>query len=163
MSKVPAPLIEFFSYMEEVRDIASIALHEPSVKKKNRIGNQPLGKRLQDCLDMTEIKRDKLDFSNCANCKHNFLLPVGPDEMEINAHNERVKNTYHQAMHAYNNRSRSRKGERKPKMGRSISRKLACLCTRMNYVGRMDGVGCLKCEWACFEFKKAKRKSCLLF
>ena len=34
MSKVPAPLIEFFSYMEEVRDIASIALYEPSVKKK---------------------------------------------------------------------------------------------------------------------------------
>ena len=118
-----------------------------------------MGKRLQDCLDMTEIKRDKLDFSNCANCKHNFLLPVGPDEMEINAHNERVKNTYHQAMHAYNNRSRSHKGERKPKMGRSISRKLACLCTRMNCLGQMDGVGCLKCEWACFEFKKAKRKS----
>ena len=31
--------------------------------------------------------------------------------------------------------------------------KLACLCMQMHCMNRPDVVGCLKCEWACFENK----------
>ena len=158
-SKLPPPLTEFYTYILEVREIAEIAKTQPIMSKKSRIGSQAVGKRLQDTIDMNNVTREKLDFSNCANCKHNYVLPISPDELEINAHNDNVKCIYRNAMYAYNHRSRSRRGDRKPTMGRSMSRKLACLCSRMNCLGRMDGVGCLKCEWACIEFKKAERKS----
>ena len=50
-------------------------------------------------------------------------------------------------------------GEKKPKMGRCMSRRLACLCTRINYLNHTDGVGCLKCKWACIKFKKTNMTS----
>ena len=62
-------------------------------------------------------------------------------------------NGFTEKMSDYNHRSRSRKGSTKPKMGKCLSRKLACLCYRIHCLNRPDGVGCLKCEWACFEHK----------
>ena len=156
--KMPGAINNFFNYMNEVRDIATIAKMEPTSNKKARIGTQAAGKRLQDTINMSKITQEMMDFSNCASCKHNFVLPIGPDEAKINAHNENIKRAYSKAITEYRSRSRSR-GGKVPKIGKQKTRKLACLCTRMNCLGRMDGVGCFKCEWACFEFKKAKRKS----
>ena len=127
-STVPLALREFYAYMEDV-SIATIVENEPVKNKKGRIGNQSAGKRIQDCISMNDVTRDKLDFSNCANCKHNFILPVGLNQAKINHHNDKVKSDYRNATHAYNDKSKSRKGDNKPKMGRSMSMKLACLCT----------------------------------
>ena len=151
---VPPAIREFYAYMEDVRDVATIVENEPIVSQKSRIGSQSTGKRVQDCLDMSEVTRDKLDISNCANCKHNFVLPIGLKQLEINHNNDNVNKEYCEAMYAYNHKSKSRKGDKKPKMGRSISMKLACLCTRMHYLNRIDGVGCLKCKWSCIESTK---------
>ena len=54
-------------------------------------------------------------------------------------------------MYAYNHRSKFRKGDNKPKMGRTMSMKLACLCTRIHCLNLDDGVGFLKYEWSCIE------------
>ena len=128
-----------------MKSVSEIAENEPIIAKKGKIGKQASGKRLQDTIDMSTITRQKLDFSNCANCKHNFLLPVGPSQLEINHHNDTIKRVYREKIYEYNHRSRTRKGGPKPKMGRALSMKLACLCTRMHFVNRPNGVGCLKC------------------
>ena len=60
-------------------------------------------------------------------------------------------------MFKYNHRSRSQKGSTKPKMGKCSSRKLAYLCSRFHCLNRSDGVGCLKCEWACIEQSKSRK------
>ena len=151
---LPPALREFYSYMDDVRSIAAIVENEPLSNKKGRFGAQSAGKRLQDCVNMKDLTRDKLDISNCANCKHNFVLPVGLEQNEINHHNDKVKIDYREAMYAYNHKSKSRKGDKKPKMGRTMSMKLACLCTRMHCLNRNDGFGCLKCEWSCIESVK---------
>ena len=156
--KQPKEIQEFYKYMYEVREIAAIVENGPE-KKKARYGEQSGGKRVQDALVMSEITRDQLDFSNCANCKHNYVLPIGHTQIEINVHNENQKISFRKKMMEYNTRTKSRRGDRKPKMGRMMSRRLACLCTRMNCLNRTNGVGCMKCEWVCLEFKKANRKS----
>ena len=154
----PQSIQEFYSYMNDVRTIVTIVENEPT-STKQRIGKQSGGKRVQDCLNMHEITRDQLDLSNCANCKHNFVFPIGISQIEINLHNDKIKKEYRTKMYEYKNRTKSRRGSSKPKMGRTMSRRLACLCTRMNCLNRSDGVGCLKCEWACLEFKKANKTS----
>ena len=62
-------------------------------------------------------------------------------------------------MYAYNHKIKSRKGDKKPKMGRSISMKLACFCTRIHCLNRYDEFGCLKCEWSCIESAKKEQVS----
>ena len=154
-SLIPPPITEFETYMNNVRAVNEIVENEPT--KKGKIGNQLAGKRIQDSIPMSEITRSKLDFSNCANCHHNFVLPIGPEQNEINHHNDEIKRVYRDKMFEYNHRSRSRKGSTKPKMGKCLSRKLACLCCRMHCLNRPDGVGCLKCEWACIEQSKSRK------
>ena len=153
MDKVPVPISDFDTYMEDVKVVSEIAENEPLISKKGQIGKQPAGRSIQDSIDMSTITRGKLDFTSCANCKHNFVLPIGSPQIEINHHNDTIKQVYREKMYEYNHKSRSRKGGPKPKMGRALSMKLACLCTRMHCMNRPDGVGCLKCEWACFENK----------
>ena len=109
--------------------------------EKSQIGKQPAGKSIQDTTDMSTITRRKLEFSNCENCKHNFVLPVGPPQLEINHHNDDIKSVYREKMYEYNHRSRSRRGGPKPRIGRALSMKLACLCTQMHCMNRPDGVG----------------------
>ena len=112
---VPPAIREFYTYMEDVRSIATSVENEPLTSKKGRIGNQSGGKRIQDCVNMKDVTRDKLDISNCSNCKHNFLLPIGPKQEEINHHNDKVKSDYREAMYAYNHKSKSRKGDKNQK------------------------------------------------
>ena len=49
---VPPAIREFYTYMEDVRSIATIVENEPLTSKKGRIGNQSGGKRIQDCVNM---------------------------------------------------------------------------------------------------------------
>ena len=107
---LPPALLKFYPYMDDVRSIATIVENEPLTSKKGRIGNQSGGKRIQDCVNMKDVTRDKLDISNCSNCKHNFLLPIGPKQEEINHHNDKVKSDYREAMYAYNHKKQVSKG-----------------------------------------------------
>ena len=77
--------------MEDFRDIAAIVENEPLVSKKGRIGSQSVSKWLQDCLNMSDVARDKLNISNCVNYKHNFVLPIGIKQKKINHYNDKVK------------------------------------------------------------------------
>ena len=151
---IPNSIREFDTYMDNVYKVTQIMENEPA--EKGKIGNQVAGKRIQDSIVMSEFTRSKLDISNCANCRHQFVLPIGADQSEINHHNDEVKRVYRERMFGYNHRPRSRKGLTKPKMGECLSRKLACLCCRMHYLNRPDGVGYLKFEWACIEQNKSK-------
>ena len=156
-STIPPPLRDFYAYMEDVSTTATLAENEPVKTKYGRVGGQVAGKRVQDSINISDITRSKLDLSNCANCKHNFLLPIGLTQNQINLHNDKVKNDYRTQMYNYNHMSKSRKVGEKPKMARSLSMKLACLCTRMHCLNHDDGMGCLKCEWSCIEnVKKGK-------
>lgn len=156
--KQPQEIKEFYTYMYKVRESAAIVENGPE-KKKAWYGGQSGGKRIQDALVMSEITCDQFDFSNCANCKHNYVLPIGPTQIEINIHNEKQKNIFRKKMTEYNTRTKSRRVDRKPKMGRMMTGRLACLYTRMNCLNCSNGVGCMMCKWACLEFKKANRKS----
>ena len=151
--KLPAPIYEFINYMFEVRDAAKMKENEIPFVKKGRIGVQKGGKGLQDTLCLKDITRKDLCTTTCANCKHNFVLPVGSTSLEIHHHNDKVKVAFRDKMAIWNTMSVSRKGP-KPKVGRSISQKLMCLCTRMHCLNRSDGNGCFKCEWACTEAHK---------
>lgn len=59
--------------------------------------------------------------------------------------------------------SKSRKKSTKPKSGRSLFMKMACLCTRMYCIYRSDGLDYLKDEWVCIEHKNLSKESRLYF
>ena len=143
-------IAEFHKYMDDVREAASIKENEPTVNKKGKIGAQKGGKRLQDSVDLNGITREDLSVTNCASCKHNFLYPVGQTQLEIHHHNDSMKGEYRQKMVLWNAMTASRRGP-KPKIGKSLSQKLMCLCTRLHCLNRTGGNGCFKCEWACLE------------
>ena len=106
-SRIPPPIVQFEMYMDNVRAVNVIVENEPP--KKGKIGNQVSGKRIQDSIPMSEITRSKLDLSNCANCHHNFVLQIGPEQIEINHHNDEIKRVYRDKMFDYNHRSRLKK------------------------------------------------------
>lgn len=152
-------IIDFDSYMQDIRDVAEIANNENIQLKNRNIGKRKAGRRIQDLMDLNFIKQENLDFSHCANCKHQFVLPFSQSQIEINHHNDNLKEEYRKAMYDWNHRSKSRKITTKSKVGQPLSIKLACLCTMMYCLNRPDGVGSLKCEWVCIEQKKLNKES----
>ena len=102
---------------------------------------------MQDSIDLSDIRRDILNVSNCTNYKHPFLLPIGETLLSITINNDKVKHKFCEKMAAWNSHSTSYRGPN-PKAGRSISQKLACLCTCLHRMNRLDGNGCMKCQWA---------------
>ena len=127
---IPNPIKEFDTYMDNVRTVTQIMENEPA--KKGKIVNQAAGKRIQDSIVVSEVTKSKLDISNFTNCHHQYVLPIGADQNEINHYNNEVKRVYRERMFDYSHRSRSHKGPTKPKMGKYLYRKLACLCCRMH-------------------------------
>ena len=85
--KLPAPIYEFLSYMVDVREAAEMRENEIPSVKKGKVGAQKGGKRLQDILCLKDISRRDLCATNCANCKHNFVLPVGSTSLQSHYHN----------------------------------------------------------------------------
>ena len=53
---------------------------------------------MQDQVYTSTVTREMLDRTKCQNCKHNFVLPVGQSQIEINLYNDSVKRTYCQKM-----------------------------------------------------------------
>ena len=51
----------------------------------------------------------------------------------------------------------SRKGCLKTKMGRSSSQKVACMCTHIHCLNRLEGSGRLKFKWTCLEYKDQQK------
>ena len=151
---LPEPITEFESYMADVKLASEIKRSVIPVPKIGNIGKQKARKRIQHQLNMSKLTRDDLDCTNCLNCKHNFVLPVGQSQMEINLQNNGGKIEYWKEITEWNSKTMSRKGGPNPKRGRSISQKLACLCILINFLNRIDGSGYLKYEWACLEYKE---------
>ena len=112
---------------------------------------------MQDQMDASTFTREMLDRTNYQNCKHNFVPPVGQSQMEVNLHNDIFKHIYCQKMTEWNQKTVSQKGGPKPKIGCSLSQRLDCLYTGMYFLNRLAGTGCLKCEWACTNFKNQEQ------
>ena len=121
------PIIEFENYIENVMESTEIKNNEMPTPKKVKTRSQRSGKCFQDNMDLTKVDRDHFHVSNCANCKHPFLLPIGISALEINYHNDGVKK-YRDKLSEWNQLIVSRIGP-KPKAGMPISQKLVCLCT----------------------------------
>ena len=124
--------------MGDVREATEIQKKEIPVTKKGKFGTQKGGKRIQDTMYITGISREQLDMNNCANYKHTALLPIGCDKIEINHHNDKMKNGYRKKMAEWNQMTVSKRGP-KPKVSCPISQKLVCLCTCMHYLNLSEG------------------------
>ena len=121
--------------------------------QKVQIGSQKKVLRIQDTLSMKEVTHEKLDGTNCANCKHNVLLPHGLDQHKTNHRNDRVMNQYRAKILISNQLSSSTKGP-KLKVGKVTLQKLMCLCTQIYYLNHVEVNSCLKCKWACTKARK---------
>ena len=99
----PTPILEFEKYIEDVRAVTTIVEESPVANKKGEISNQLSGKRIQDEILISDITRSKLDITNCANYKHNFVLPIGQSQLEINHHNDEIKRIYRDKMYEDSN------------------------------------------------------------
>ena len=145
----PEPVINaFLQFMSEITKEAEIMIDENMHSSRVKIGKQKGQDRIQDNLDMTTITNDSFDVSNCAYCKHRFVVPIGLEVGEITSHNTKVAKEHNAKMRKWTNTPVKKKGV-KPRPNKSISQQLACICTKMNCLDKINGSGCFKCEIAC--------------
>jgi len=104
--------------------------------------------RIQDNLDMTAITNKSFDVSNCAYCQHRFIVPIAMQVGEITRHNTNVAKEHNAKMKKWVN-TPVKKRRVKPRPNKFISQQLACICTKMNCLDKINGSGCFKCEIAC--------------
>jgi len=145
----PEHVIQVFQqFMDAITKEAEIMKDELMHSSRAKIGKQKGQNRVQDNLDMTTITNESFDVSNCAYCKHRFIVPIGLQVPEITRHNTKVSKDHCIKMRKWNNTPVKKRGV-KPRPEKSLTQQLACICTKMNCLDKVNGSGCFKCESAC--------------
>ena len=113
---------------------------------------------MQDKIDISTLTNNSFDTNNCASahCCHHFCLCIGLSSTEIRKNNEDKRDGHREEMTKWHTASVSHRGP-KPKMPKMMSQQLACMCSRMHCLDRVDGKGCFVCELACKNAKSAGR------
>ena len=83
-----------------------------------------------------------LDNLLCPMCNHRSLVSLTTKE-EAELANQILKDSFDQKMSEWS--ARGRKGS-KPRMGKTHSQVLGCVCYMQNCIGNDDGSGCFKCK-----------------
>ena len=105
---------------------------------------------------MADVNHMSFDQSNCPSCLHIYVLPIGKSLMDKHKHNTAVRKIHTEQMTVWNKHSSSRRVPR-PKAGIIYTQELACMCTRMHCLNRIDGAGCFRCKDACSNAIQAGR------
>ena len=83
-----------------------------------------------------------LDDLLCPICNHRSLVSVTTKDKADRA-NELIMQSFELKLHEWN--LKGRKGQR-PRMGKTESQVLGCVCYMQNCIGNTDGSGCFKCK-----------------
>ena len=145
----PEPVILVFQqFMDAIIKEAEIMQDENMHSSRAKVGRQKGQNRIQDNLDMTTITNESFDVSNCAYCKHRFVVPIGMQVGEITKYNTKVAKEHNGKMKKWGNTPVKKRGV-KPRPNKLISHLLACICTKMNCLDKIHSSECFKCKIAC--------------
>ena len=93
--------------------------------------------------EFVEITSDQiLDYLTCPICNHRSLVSVTTKE-EAELSNKLIRETFESKLNQWT--AGGKKGSR-PRMGRTESQVLGCVCFMQNCIGNSDGSGCFKCK-----------------
>ena len=93
--------------------------------------------------EFVEVTSDKIESNiMCPLCNHRSLVCVTTKE-QADSENSRLESSFDQKMTEWN--SKGRVGS-KPRMGKTHSQILGCVCYTQNCIGNNDGSGCFKCK-----------------
>ena len=147
----PAAIVTFEEYMNAAREVACYSKMDRPRVRKGQIGKQKDGEIMQEKFRLKDLEGHEYDFEACASCNHRYVLPVGIEIQEILKINDDLRQSHTKATEKWHSLSSSRRGP-KPKPIAHISQQLACMCSRMNCLSRIDGIGCLKCSRMCTNY-----------
>ena len=92
--------------------------------------------------NFVEVTQDKIEANLiCPLCNHRSLVSVTSKE-QATAENERIQKAYTRKFEEW---STNGSVGRKPRMEKTHSQILGCVCFMQNCVGNNDGSGCFKC------------------
>ena len=144
-SSLPPAAAALFVMVQEARVKAQ---HEHTTSKKRKTGKT---KSVQELLlkntahnpEFVEVTAEMiLDDLLCPICNHRSLVSVTTKD-EADRANELIMQSFELKLHEWN--LKGRKGQR-PRMGKTESQVLGCVCYMQNCIGNTDGSGCFKCK-----------------
>ena len=90
-----------------------------------------------------EVTIDKIEHNVlCPLCNHRSLVSI-TTKGEVDAENKTIQDVYSQKVREWNQKGRN---GNKPKMCRTKSQILGCVCYTQNCIGNSDGSGCFVCK-----------------
>ena len=92
--KLPDVILEFETFMDDVKEAVQIMDNKVPVAKKVKAGSQKAGRRIQDSMILSEILREKLDVNNCANYKYPFVKSIAQDSLTSKHNNDKIENIF---------------------------------------------------------------------
>ena len=159
---VPAAIKSFQDFMNgPVTDTSTLIEAEQdctkkctSTKRRNkvRVGEQKAGECIQGTLDITKIKLSDFDAVACARCGHSFLYALESAEA-VEERNAKMKEDYEKEKKIWE-KSHAQKRGSKPRIKKSDSQSLACMCIVTACNNKVTGAGCFVCKNACDAAKK---------
>ena len=108
---------------------------------------------MQEAYFARDLEDRTFDFEACSKCNHRYFLPIGLDISELTIQNKKVRNQHMLKMTAWNILSSSHRLS-KPRLIGHITQQLAYMCSRLNCLSRLDGVGCIKCMQICKKYRE---------
>ena len=100
---LPPAIVNFLSFMNEVEREAEVFLNENIQLTRVKLGTQKGTSRIQDNMDLTELKSDSFDVNNCLYCCHKYVAPIGLDIVEITKYNTKIAKKHLEKMKVWSN------------------------------------------------------------
>ena len=150
-SSLPPPAASFISMVETARLKIQGEIMTKGTSYQTRKRKTSTFKSVQDMLlkgaaihnpNFVEVTQDKIEANLiCPLCNHRSLVSVTSKE-QATAENERIQKAYKRKFEEW---STNGSVGRKPRMEKTHSQILGCVCFMQNCVGNNDGSGCFKC------------------
>ena len=145
-SSLPPAASALFNMYNQAR----LRVQNESISRKRKTNNNKV-KTVRDLLikstvhnpEFVEVSSDQiLDELLCPICNHRSLVAI-TTKAEVNMANELIKTAYEKKLNEWS--GAGKKGS-KPRMSKTESQVLGCVCYMQNCIGNSDGSGCFKCK-----------------
>ena len=132
------------SFLDE---ITSELDHDKSVKanqgRRRGLSQQKTGERVQDRVPWDPSKQEVQPCPN-PDCGHSFCMAIETEE-EVLDKNAKVEEAYQKRLREWTSKPESEKGP-KPRRGTFSCQTIACYCSKMHCLLRLDGGQCPMCR-----------------